>query len=97
DAAAAGGEPALAAKLYEKLRERDSMARDAWEPLVRIYTELGDIEGLERVVRETLDGLQETDDRNALRLGLARALLRDAERLDDAIGVLREALFEAPG
>jgi tetratricopeptide (TPR) repeat protein len=87
----------VAAKLYEKLRERDPTAREAWEPLVEIYADLGDIDALERVVRETLDGLQEVTDRNALRLGLARALLTDEGRIEDAIGVLRDALFDEPG
>ncbi|MEM1033649.1 MAG: tetratricopeptide repeat protein, partial [Myxococcota bacterium] len=96
-AAGDGGKPELAAGLYEKLRERDAMARDAWEPLVRIYTQLDDLERLERVVRETLDGLQEVGDRNALRIGLAGALLRHDDRVDDAIVVTREALFDAPG
>ncbi|MEO0606034.1 MAG: tetratricopeptide repeat protein, partial [Myxococcota bacterium] len=96
-AAGEAGEPQLAAGLYEKLRERDAMAREAWEPLVRIYTELDDIESLERVVRETLDGLQEVEDRNALRMGLAHALLKHEDRVDEAINVTREALFDAPG
>lgn len=94
---AAGGDPRVAAKLYEKLRERDPTAREAWQPLVDIYSELGDIDSLERVVRETLDGLQEVIDRNTLRLGLARALLGDDARIEDAIGVLRDALFDEPG
>ena len=96
-ASADGGDPKLAAKLYERLRERDPTARNAWEPLVGIYAQLGDIEALERVVRETLDGLQEPEDRNALRVGLATALLEDASRVDDAVQVLREALFDQPG
>ncbi len=90
-------DPRLAAKLYERLRERDPTARDAWEPLVEIYARLGEVEALERVVRETLDGLQDVEDRNALRVGLAKALLSDASRVDDAIQVLREALFDQPG
>jgi tetratricopeptide (TPR) repeat protein len=95
--AAQGGDSALAAKMYEKLRERDPTARGAWQPLVELYRELGDVNSLERVVRETLDGLQEVVDRNALRLSLAKALLGDTERVDDAISVLRDALFDEPG
>src|SRR5690606_29120329 len=90
-------DPAIAAKLYEKLRERDPTAREAWEPLVDLYGRLGDIDALERVVRETLDGLQEVSDRNALRLGLARTLLGDEARIEDAIGILRDALFDEAG
>lgn len=91
------GDQTIAARLYEKLRERDPTAREAWEPLVEIYANMGDIDSLERVVRETLDGLQEVNDRNTLRVGLARALLGDEDRTEDAIGVLRDALFDEPG
>ncbi len=91
------GDPKVAAKLYEKLRERDPTAREAWQPLVELYERLDDVDALERVVRETLDGLQEVEDRNALRIGLARALLKSESRVEDAIGVLRDALFDEPG
>jgi tetratricopeptide (TPR) repeat protein len=84
-AAAEGGDQKIAAQLYERLREGDPMAREAWEPLVELYRELGDLEALERVVTETLDGLVDVGDRNALRLVLARGLLGDASRADDVV------------
>jgi len=89
-------DPRMTAKLYENLRERDLTARDAWEPLVGIYAVLGDTDALERVVHETLDSLQDASDRNALRMSLATALLDVPTRIDDAIQVLREALFDDP-
>ena len=92
-----GSDPSIAASLFERLRERDPTAREAWEPLVGIYAQLGDLDSLERVVRETLDGLQEVGDRNALRISLARGLLGDPARNEDAVQVLREALFDQPG
>jgi tetratricopeptide (TPR) repeat protein len=95
-AAAPGGDLTLAAKLYERLRERDPMAREAWQPLADIYCKLGDLEGLERLVQETLDGLKEPGDRNALRLELAKTLLRKESRADDAVTVLQDVLVEDP-
>ena len=90
-------DPDVAASLYEKLRERDPSAREAWEPLVEIYRQQGNVDALERVVRDTLDGLVDVSDRNTLRVGLAGALMNDPERTEDAIGVLRDALFDEPG
>ncbi|MBW2454523.1 MAG: hypothetical protein JRI68_08430, partial [Deltaproteobacteria bacterium] len=90
-------DPALAAKLYERLRERDPTARGAWEPLVGIYRQQGDVESLERVVRETLDSLADVNDRNALRVELAKTLLAADGRTEDAVSVLRDALIDDPG
>jgi tetratricopeptide (TPR) repeat protein len=95
-AAGGAGDPRLAAKLFERLRARDPLAREAWQPLTEIYRNLGELDALERVVRETLDGLQDTSDRNALRIGLARALLGDPKRSSEALAVLRDALGDDP-
>src|SRR5690606_35719444 len=51
---------------------------------------------LERLVEETLDGLQDAADRNALRVKLAKALLRDERRADGAVDVLPDVLLEGP-
>ncbi len=90
------GDLTLAAKLYERLRERDPTAREAWEPLGAIYAKLGDVERLERVVDETLDGLEEPADRTQLRVLLAQALLGTEGRDDEAIEVLQGVLTEQP-
>lgn len=95
-AAQPNGDLTLAAKLYERLLERAPTARDAWSPLADIYSRLGDTEQLERMVDETLDGLEDPQDRNALRVALARALLRHDARADDAVGVLQNVLVEDP-
>jgi tetratricopeptide (TPR) repeat protein len=95
-AAQPDGDLTLAAKLYERLRERAPDAREAWEPLARIYARLDDVERLERMVEETLDGLQEPSDRNALRVALGRALLRHEDRAEQAVGVLQDVLIEEP-
>jgi tetratricopeptide (TPR) repeat protein len=90
------GDLTLAVKLYESLVERDPTNRTAWEPLARFYRELGQVDRLERLVEETLDGIQEAKDRNVLRLELARALLAAEGRADDAVPILNDALLENP-
>ncbi|MEM9460609.1 MAG: tetratricopeptide repeat protein [Myxococcota bacterium] len=90
------GDPSLAAKLYESLLERDPTARAAWEPLAAIYRSLGDVERLHRLVDETLDGLQDTAERNALRLMLVDTMLPHAEHESDALEILRNVLLEDP-
>lgn len=90
------GDPSLAAKLYESLLERDPTARSAWEPLADIYRRLDDVERLRRLVDETLDGLQDTAERNALRLLLVGCMLPKPEHQDDALETLRNVLLEDP-
>ena len=90
------GDLTLAVKLYESLVERDPTNRTAWEPLARFYRQLGEVERLERLVEETLDGIQDAKDRNVLRLELARALLAAEGRADDAVPILNDALLENP-
>ncbi|MCA9691138.1 MAG: hypothetical protein KC636_16155 [Myxococcales bacterium] len=91
-----GGDLTLAAKLYERLVEREPTSRATWEPLAQIYRKLGDIDRLERLVDETLDGLSDPAERNALRLELAGAFLSADGRGDDAVRVLNDILREAP-
>lgn len=90
------GDLTLAVKLYESLVERDPTIRAAWEPLARLYAQLGEVDRLERLVEETLDGIQDSKDRNVLRLRLARALLRSDTRAADAVQILNDALLENP-
>ena len=95
-AAGEGGDLTLAAKLYERLWERQPTAREAWQPLADIYQRLGTIDKLERVVAETLDGLQDPAERNELRVMLANGLLGTDGREEEAIAVLRDVLGEDP-
>jgi tetratricopeptide (TPR) repeat protein len=99
-AAGPHGDLTLAAKLYERLLERAPTSRKAWQPLAELYARLGDVERLERMVDETLDGLQDPADRNALRIALARALLEGQgaapERADRAVKVLGDVLVDNP-
>src|SRR5690606_8659974 len=66
----AGGDLTLAAKLYERLLERAPTERRAWQPLAEICGRLGDVERLERIVDETLDGLPDPRERQSLRVAL---------------------------
>lgn len=91
------GDPSLAAKLYESLLERDPTERAAWEPLAGIYRKLGDVERLDRLVDETLDGLADMQERNALRLLLVEAMLPHAEHRPRAREMLDAIRMEDPG
>jgi len=95
-AAQPDGDLTLAAKLYEQLLERNPNAREAWQPLAKIYSGLGDHGRLERLVEETLDSLDSTEDRSELRLELARLLVTQSEDLERAEAMLREILVEDP-
>ncbi|MEM6788246.1 MAG: tetratricopeptide repeat protein [Myxococcota bacterium] len=90
------GDLVLAAKLYERLLERAPNERAVWRPLAELYGALGDRQGLERLVEETLDGLADAEDRHGLRVILARSLLAEASRHEDAEGLLRQVLEDAP-
>lgn len=90
------GDLTLAAKLYERMVEREPTAREGWAPLAAIYRQLGDLDSLDRLVLETLDGLQTAGERNELRLELAQALLATDGRGEDAVRVLNDILFDQP-
>lgn len=95
-AAQPGGDPALAARTYGKLVEAEPRDRTLWGPLGDAHVTLKDREGYEGIVRRTLDGLIEPEDRNALRMELASRLMGPFAAQEDAIGVLREVLDEDP-
>lgn len=86
---------ALAAEVYEHLREREPRRRDVWEPLLAVYRRLGDGDRLSQLVDATLPTLMEAADRNALRSEKARFLV-DVDRDADAIECLRDALLDDP-
>jgi len=91
------GDLTLATKLYERLMEIDSSARAAWEPLAKLYLELGDVEGFERLVEETMYTIEDPESRNVLRLMWAKLLMATPEREADAIDVLKNIQLEEPG
>ncbi|HWB81061.1 MAG TPA: tetratricopeptide repeat protein [Nannocystaceae bacterium] len=83
-------------RLYEALLERDPALRGAWEPLAEIHRKTGDTARLHRLVDETLDSLDGTAERNAMRLQLVHALLELGDPRGEAVDVLREVLREDP-
>ncbi len=91
-----GGDLRLAAETYRGLLATDPGNRDLWEPLARVYAKLEDREGLEEVVRTTLDALLDPRDRNELRMRHANFLLDVSGSREDAVGVLKQVLDEDP-
>ncbi|MFO0682955.1 MAG: tetratricopeptide repeat protein [Sandaracinus sp.] len=95
-AAQPGGDPALAAQTYARLIEAEPRDRALWGPAADVFVALRDREGFEQLVRRTLEGLIEPEDRNALRMELAARLMGPFAAQEDAISVLREVLEEDP-
>ena len=95
-AAQPGGDPQLAAATYTRLIELEPRDRTLWGPAADVFVGLKDREGYEGLVRRTLDGLIEPEDRNALRMELATRLMGPFSAQEDAITVLREVLDEDP-
>ena len=90
------GDPAVAARVYERLWEREPAERHLWEPLLQIYAKLGDRAGVERVARATAARLFDPRERNGVRMILAR-FLRDLDKGDPAlIETLRGVLEDEP-
>ncbi len=87
----------LASRVYEKLLEIQPGNRSVWEPLSDIYLKLGNIEGFECLVEETMYSMEDTGNRNTLRLKWARLLLHEEGREGDAVDVLKNILLDEPG
>lgn len=96
-----GGDLRLAAETYRSLLATDPSNKNLWEPLAHAYAKLEDREGLEDVVRTTLDALLDPRDRNELRMWHARFLLDVAgsqapDSTSAGIVVLKQVLDEDP-
>ncbi|MEM6293714.1 MAG: tetratricopeptide repeat protein [Myxococcota bacterium] len=90
------GDLSFALVVYEALHQRDTTSAALWKPLADLYRELGDLDKLARLVEDTVDTVTDPQERNALRLELAKTLLSDGTRIDDATEVLRNLLMEEP-
>jgi tetratricopeptide (TPR) repeat protein len=89
-------EPAVVAKVYERLWEREPGERRAWEPLLRVYLELRDAAGIERVTRATVERLFDPAERNAVRMLRARFLAQQDRKDPALVETLRDVLLDEP-
>jgi Tfp pilus assembly protein PilF len=97
DRAGRAGNRRLGAELLERLRASAPADESVWRPLLDHYVQLGDRDGLSRLVTATLPLVAEVGPRNELRLALARLRL-DADGTDrEAADTLRDVLLEEPG
>jgi tetratricopeptide (TPR) repeat protein len=93
------GDPAVAARVFERLWERDPADRRFWEPLLSFYTRLEDRPNVERVARATIERLFDPADRNTVRMISARFIARPngGDPRDPAIvEILRGVLSDDP-
>jgi tetratricopeptide (TPR) repeat protein len=91
-----GGDLRLAAETYRSLLANDPGNRNLWGPLAQVYAKLRDRDGLEEVVRTTLEALIDPADRNELRMLYATFLLDVAKAPRDSVDVLKQVLDEDP-
>jgi tetratricopeptide (TPR) repeat protein len=91
-----GGDPAVAARVYERLWEREPAERRWWEPLLDLYGRLEDRAGAERVARATIERTFDAVERTAVRIAWARLLLAIDQRDKSAEETLRDVLLEDP-
>jgi tetratricopeptide (TPR) repeat protein len=90
------GDPAVAARVYERLWEREPADRRTWEPLLQLYAQLGDRASVERVARATAEKLFDPAERNAVRMMRARFLASQDRRDPALVETLRDVLMDEP-
>jgi tetratricopeptide (TPR) repeat protein len=88
------GDRRLGARLLERLHARAPEDESVWRPLLEHYVGLQDLDGLERMVAQTLPLLTDVAQRNQLRIARARVLLARDERDPAAADILRDALLD---
>ena len=89
-------EAAVAARVYERLWEREPSDRRSWEPLLRVLVDLRDAAAIDRVTRMTVERLFDPAERNAVRMVRAR-FLAEIDRRDPALeATLRDVLIDEP-
>ncbi|MDX2023481.1 MAG: tetratricopeptide repeat protein [Deltaproteobacteria bacterium] len=87
----------LATEVYEYLRARNPSDKELWQPLIELYSQLGNEDHLRTVVSDTLEKLLDRNDRIRVRLLWARHLMQNAGDEQEAASVLRDILLEEPG
>jgi golgin subfamily B member 1 len=88
---------AVAAEIYEALRETDPADREAWEPLADVYRRLGELRKLGELLGSVVDYVEDMGERGRLRLERVRTMV-DGLGLDDAhaVPLLREIVDDDP-
>jgi len=87
----------LAAEVYQYLRKTNPGDKELWQPLIDLYSQLGNEEQLREVVADTLEKLLDRQDRIRVRLIWARHLISTGGDDEEASSVLRDILLEEPG
>ena len=82
--------------IYEALFDQDPFDRQVWPAFADVSKALGKRERVAALAEATLKGLGAGADRSWMRVNLARLLLEDSARADDAATLLRAALDENP-
>jgi tetratricopeptide (TPR) repeat protein len=91
------GNRRLGAELLERLRATAPADESVWRPLVEHYVGLNDVEGLARLLSETLPLLPDVAQRNQLRMSLAQLRLAEDGGDSDAAAILQDVLMEDAG
>jgi len=95
-AASNGGDLEAAARAYERLLERDSGDRTAWEPLLDVLGRIGNRDRFEAFVGTALEALLPAEDRAQLQMAQASFLIEVAQDERAAVPVLQTLLEEEP-
>jgi predicted Zn-dependent protease len=89
------GETSRAVSIFEGLRKRDPADRELWQPLADLHRRAGDSAAFTALMEETIPLVDDSKERNSLRVGLAELVEpNDAERAADT---LAEVIDEEPG
>jgi hypothetical protein len=86
---------ALAARVLEKLATEEPSDARVWKPLLEIHRATGDDKALEACLSRAEEHVVRDDERRSLQLERVRLLI-DANRLDEAMTSLHEAIESAP-
>ena len=86
------GDPAVAARVFERLWERDPTDRRFWEPLLSFYTGSRIGANVERVARATTERLFDPAERNTVRMTTGAFLRRGRAAATSGIPALVEIL-----
>ncbi|MEZ4231016.1 MAG: tetratricopeptide repeat protein [Polyangiaceae bacterium] len=85
-----------AVRVLERVRQDNPADREAWEPLMALCRERGDLAKLAELIESTLAVVDDAESRGRLALERARILLGRGDTRD-AIDVLRQIVEDFPG